>query len=223
MNLRKNKNNGYYFFYDCILRCVVAKMKWKKLVRKNLPISSLITVSDEAFALLVLENGWEKWKQHYENKLQDVKEKKKIKSLYTNDERDGNSSFDGWKPEGLERFNFLVYKVIKDRDSLEGKAFDSRYNESLLESLSEAVPKKKRPEELNPQLQARNEIQLYNPNLETETQFAARMEAHLKNTQAKDEGTEEQNNSVTPDKISSALLYAGTHARDDVDFHETEV
>ena len=142
MNLRKNKNNGYYFFYDCILRCVVAKMKWKKLVRKNLPISSLITVSDEAFALLVLENGWEKQKQHYENKLKDVKEKKKIKSLYTNDERDGNSSFDGWKPEGLARFNCLVYEVIKDRNSLEGKAFDSRYNESLLESLSEAVAKK---------------------------------------------------------------------------------
>ena len=92
-----------------------------------------------------------------------------------------------------------------------------------MESLSEAVAKKKHPEELNPQVKARNEIQLYNPNLETEEPFAARMEAHFKNTQAKDEGTEEQNNSVTPDKISFALLYAGTHARDDVDFHETEV
>ena len=76
MCLRKNQNDGYFFFYDCILRCVVAKMRWKHLVRRNQPIDSLITVSDEAFALLVLENGWEKWTKQCKDKPTDKKARK---------------------------------------------------------------------------------------------------------------------------------------------------
>ena len=226
MCLRKNQNDGYFFFYDCILRCVVAKMKWKHLVRRNLPIDTLITVSDEAFALLVLENGWEKWTELHKDKTTDKKARKKKKSLYTNDVREGNSSFDGWKPEGLDRFNMLVYKVIRDRKSVEGKAFDKQYNDGLLQASSAATRKKKRPPETDPEVMKRNKIELYNPNLETCDQFEQRMEKQLKDLQSEPfnfgaSGAVEHGIGDGPENAFSALLHAGANERAD-DIHETE-
>ena len=226
MCLRKNQNDGYFFFYDCILRCVVAKMKWKHLVRRNLPIDTLITVSDEAFALLVLENGWEKWTKQHNEKTTNKKAKKDIKSLHTNDAREGNSSFDGWKPEGLDRFNMLVYKVIRDRKSVEGKAFDKQYNDGLLQASSAATRKKKRPPETDPEVMKRNKIELYNPNLETCDQFEQRMEKQLKDHQSEPfnvgaSGAVEHGIGDGPENAFSALLHAGANERAG-DIHETE-
>jgi len=226
MCLRKNQNDGYFFFYDCILRCVVAKMKWKHLVRRNLSIDTLITVLDEAFALLVLENGWEKWTKQCKNKTTDKKAKKDMKSLHTNDVREGNSSFDGWKPEGLDRFNMLVYKVIRDRKSVEGKAFDKQYNDGLLQASSAATRKKKRPPETDPEVMKRNKIELYNPNLETCDQFEQRMEKQLKDHQSEPfnvgaSGAVEHGIGDGPENAFSALLHAGANERAG-DIHETE-
>jgi len=65
------------FFYDCILRCVVGKLKWKRLIRRNSLICREVTVSDEAFALLALENGWAKWEKiHREKSWAKMKRKK---------------------------------------------------------------------------------------------------------------------------------------------------
>ena len=76
--LRENPNNAYYFFYDCILRCVIGKQEWKRLIRLNKPISTVVSVSDEAFALLVLENSWLHWKYIFDHNIQDFKDKKKV-------------------------------------------------------------------------------------------------------------------------------------------------
>ena len=230
MCLRKNRNDGYLFFYDCILRCVVAKMRWKHLVRRNQPIDSLITVSDEAFALLVLENGWEKWTEQYKDKTTDKKARKERKSLYTNDVREGNSSFDGWKPEGLDRFNMLVYKVIKDRKSEDGIAFDKKYNNYLLQASTAATTKKKRPAEVNPEVIKRNKIELYNPNKESCDQFEQRMEQQLRDLQSEPYnfgqvgqiGADANGIGDSPDKTFSAMLHANANSRVGNDIHETE-
>jgi len=43
------------------LACVVGKHNWKQQTKIEL-ISQVATISDEAFALLVLENIWDEWK-----------------------------------------------------------------------------------------------------------------------------------------------------------------
>ena len=42
------------------LACVVGKHDWKWQTKKEL--SQVATISDEAFALLILENIWDEWK-----------------------------------------------------------------------------------------------------------------------------------------------------------------
>ena len=41
LKMRKNENRACKFFYDCILRCVVGKIEWKRLIRQNIPISAV--------------------------------------------------------------------------------------------------------------------------------------------------------------------------------------
>jgi len=48
-------------FCNHFLACVVGKHDWKQQTKKEL-ISQVATISDEAFALLVLENIWDEWK-----------------------------------------------------------------------------------------------------------------------------------------------------------------
>ena len=48
-------------FFNHFLPCVVEKHDWKWQTKKEL-ISQVATISDEAFALLILENIWDEWK-----------------------------------------------------------------------------------------------------------------------------------------------------------------
>ena len=130
--MRKNTNDAYYFFYDCILRCVVGKPEWKRLLRIGQPMCKLVSVSDEAFALLLLENSWKRWEYIHKNKITDGKERKKVKGRWTNDTRTGSCEFDGWDHAGLERYNALTIKVDEDRE--ENLDFDLQYNRDIQES-----------------------------------------------------------------------------------------
>jgi hypothetical protein len=57
MQLRENYMSMNFFSRN-FLSCVVGRVRWKKEACK-VPISKVATVSDEAFALLLLENVWE--------------------------------------------------------------------------------------------------------------------------------------------------------------------
>ena len=124
-NMRKNTNNAYNFFYDCIMGCVVGKTEWKRLVRLGEPMSTLFSVSDEAFGLLLLENSWKRWKHIFNNPNFTEQQKKKVKARWSKDTRVGNSDNDGWDQRGLEKYNELVRKVHQDRK--ENIEFDNKY------------------------------------------------------------------------------------------------
>jgi len=47
-------------FCDKFLSCVIGKNEWKNQIRIK-PITEIATISDEAFALLILENIWDDW------------------------------------------------------------------------------------------------------------------------------------------------------------------
>ena len=50
----------FFLFADMFLSCVVGVAFWRKNSTKML-ISEMATVSDETFALLLLENYWDTW------------------------------------------------------------------------------------------------------------------------------------------------------------------
>ena len=126
-------------FLESFVSCVVGRMKWRNLCHEQ-RISKIATATDEAFALLVLENIWDAWKevdpQEYimarskrrreeddedevvEANSNDGKSKrrrrKEIAGQYTKEHRNAKR-YRGWGEDGHARFNQLVNLVREDR------------------------------------------------------------------------------------------------------------
>ena len=93
----------------------MGKTQWKTLIKDGGNVSKFVTVSDEAFCLLILENGWNKWMKIVNDGITCSKQCRKLKSKYTQNVREGNASFDGWSVGGLMRYNGIVFKIMEDR------------------------------------------------------------------------------------------------------------
>jgi len=111
----------------------VGKCKWKKLVVLK-KVTLFATVTDEAFALLVLENNWSVWikedpKDYFtKNKKEQNKKQKQNNGLYTGHAK-GAIRFGGWSLEGVQRFNELCNIVKNDR--IANEPFDIEYYEIM--------------------------------------------------------------------------------------------
>ena len=64
-NLWKDDTGIYEKFVDFLLSAVIGKRVYKIWKYKAL-LSTYTTVSDEAFALIVVENNWERWVDMHE-------------------------------------------------------------------------------------------------------------------------------------------------------------
>ena len=78
----------------------------------NSHISEIFSVSDEAFAMLLLENNYEDYKIVYN--LSRKVTRKESKPKYTND-ANLNENFKGWSRKGLKRYDELVRIVTFQR------------------------------------------------------------------------------------------------------------
>jgi hypothetical protein len=96
---------------------------WREGCQKS-KVSQMATVSDEAFAYLLLENYWNVWSnldlEQYKNETTfDVESnrKRKRKSSYGKYTKNsyGARRYGGWLNEGLLRFNALFEEVKADR------------------------------------------------------------------------------------------------------------
>jgi hypothetical protein len=78
-------------------------------------MATATTPTDEAFALLILENCYKRWvDQGQEN---DLTYKSAVEALYTRGKATGrNRRYEGWSKEGIQRFNELIGLVKTDRD-----------------------------------------------------------------------------------------------------------
>jgi hypothetical protein len=56
----REDSGAYTWFYDFVLSCVVGRNKWRQFSSER-PGCTLASVSDEALALLLLENSWDCW------------------------------------------------------------------------------------------------------------------------------------------------------------------
>lgn len=101
-------------------------------------VREALSVSDEAFALVVLENNWNILTSTGENKAE---------PLYTFSRR-GYANDDGWGGRGLARFNELYEMVNMNR--LTKRKIDVRVRDKLFQEYYEAkmaVEKKRKREE----------------------------------------------------------------------------
>lgn len=85
---------------DCAVGCVVGRRVWKKN-SDLVPLRLFVTASDEAFAMLVLENNAEKWIDEIENPGKSRKDRSL--SRYTEGIKESTSP-NKWGKEGIQRF-----------------------------------------------------------------------------------------------------------------------
>jgi hypothetical protein len=74
----------------------------------------VVTVSDEAFAILIYENYIDKWIAKFHMERRGAKTIPTIKSKYTSSVND-QCLYGGWSTDGIARFNNLCALVQKDR------------------------------------------------------------------------------------------------------------
>jgi len=120
--------------FEVTLHRFVAGIVGRRLYKKRLwarptTDSKLYTASDEAFMLLVLENGWDRWVDIHERKSENEANTGSRKWRYLSDQpmlytaggiRYKEDSCDvkgsnGWSARGIERYNTLFRQVKADR------------------------------------------------------------------------------------------------------------
>ncbi len=145
LELRRNKNGAYEKFCAFILPgAVTVKSKsWEGETGYN-AVSKLANSVEEAFALLELKNNWEVWTEiavwldeNVGKKLEDM-EGTASKPIYTHRDKDRDSGkvmVEGWLPEGHQWFKDWHDKVVADRSSQVGKAFEEVFKTKQYERM----------------------------------------------------------------------------------------
>jgi hypothetical protein len=139
LEMRRN-TAAYSVFYSTFIPPIVGRSLLKKLVEDDSVFEEISTISDEALALLALENGVDRWDDVFTKCKGDVRPfargqpipeglKSTVPTKYTvsstldaGGDKEGNDK--RWSKEGIIRFNQLRQKIIKDRgrhtDFIEG-------------------------------------------------------------------------------------------------------
>lgn len=125
-------NDSVLALYQYFVPCVVGKKRFKAKMNEHLTKDAEIcTVSDEAFALLLLENQYDRWTDIHQRKCNSSTEvrgkserrKRKWESDVAPKYTEGGIKYSkerrmnhkGWREEGIVRFNVLSAMVKEDR------------------------------------------------------------------------------------------------------------
>ena len=106
---------------------MVSREKWK-MNHMNIDIRAMLTVADEAFALLTMENNVEEWIMGLKYSKEDFKSKGKH-TKYTSLGTNTNGTKKGWKLEGKMRFNALYDAVVLERNRARAKEIEEKVKE----------------------------------------------------------------------------------------------
>lgn len=143
----KNTNGAYGYAFLNIFPSVYGWVQHKSKVRMEVQ-SKTYNASDEALALLLLENNYDMW-----NKPKGTQCDPKYTIRFQRDVPDDNASltsktkkdpgYGGWSYRGIKRFKELVDIVKKDRKTVQRKDMEIDFLEMMkLEREGQAVKKK---------------------------------------------------------------------------------
>ena len=112
---RKNQEE-YDRFCKYILPCVAGKKVWDKSAMTTQHMSSLVDLSDEAFALLCLVNGCDRWDEVFEIEQEEEQDKieKAMESRLQKDEGKGGEASAGKEKDGQDKAGEATAGTDKD-------------------------------------------------------------------------------------------------------------
>jgi hypothetical protein len=105
----------FWTFFDKLVPCVAGVKVWSIKVRiaDTITGSNCVTVTDEAFTMLAIENYWRRW-FHAEP------------AKWT-DSRRGNQQFMGWSDEAYTRYDEACRRIQKQRDTAASKTLEKEF------------------------------------------------------------------------------------------------
>jgi hypothetical protein len=124
-NVTETGKYPFFFFCNTVLECVAGRKEWKKEKAKLLVSESSVTVSDEAFALLLMVNSWDKFEYLAESDGEPNKDDTPT-TVYT-EKKGRNKKLQGWTTQGINHFNQLCKFVATDRESEAGIEFEKEF------------------------------------------------------------------------------------------------
>ena len=128
LQLRKDTTGLYFNFIEFFIAPVVGKIFYKDKRCEKL-VSEFVSVSDEAFALLIFENNYETWCDMIKTKNT---KKSGVFCKYTNGgspsgKNASSRQYQGWNAEGIKRFNVLFDLVKGDREMSHARPFEEDF------------------------------------------------------------------------------------------------
>ena len=145
----------YFDFVEYYVSAVIGLRYYEKEKLRS-KFSDYVTVSDEAFAVLTLENNWTRWMamavaNHYKEssvktRWTVTRDKKKGSGHGTDDAIDGPQArrYRGWSAHGINRYNQLFDDIKKERQSERGRHFENKLLLQMIENNKENKNKRKR-------------------------------------------------------------------------------
>ena len=114
----EKKKRIFNQFYEELMPCCAGKQEWQPIhwVHSTISKGNIVTITDEAFVSLSIENYWDCW----------MADSKSHNNKYTNN-RSGHKQYQGWNAAGLNRFNVLCGYVASSRASDKGKEAENAF------------------------------------------------------------------------------------------------
>ena len=115
----------FWLFFDRLIASVAGKKIWTNRDKVGQPITkgNKISIVDEAFTILAIQNYWPKWFSEH-----GLKEPAKW-----TDSRQGNSQYMGWHEDAYTRFDLICRRIQQQRSSLHSKQLEQRFQQKALE------------------------------------------------------------------------------------------
>jgi hypothetical protein len=115
----------FWLFFDRLIANVAGKKIWTNRDKVGEPITkgNKITIVDEAFTILAIENYWPKW---FSN--QGVK----APAQWT-DSCQGNSQYMGWHEDAYKRFDLICRRIQHQRSSIQSKHLELHFQQKAME------------------------------------------------------------------------------------------
>jgi len=105
---------------------MISREMWK-LNYTSVPISALLTVADEAFALLTMENNVDEWMMLLKHGKDS--ETKGKHTIYTSQGENKDGTKKGWTLDGKVRFNSIYDSVVLERNTNHTKELEKELQE----------------------------------------------------------------------------------------------
>jgi hypothetical protein len=111
----------FWLFFDRLVATIAGKKIWTNRDKVGVPITTggKITIVDEAFTILAIQNYWPKWFS-----TTGVPSPAKW-----TDSRQGNSQYMGWHEEAYSRFDQICHRIKQQRATLRSKHLELTFQQ----------------------------------------------------------------------------------------------